>query len=51
MKTKANLFLEDAVEGVRIKGLKFYTMNDGTGAMKHLAQIALDKELEGLSII
>lgn len=44
------LAFEDEVEGIRIKGLKFYTINDGRETIKQLAQIALDKEFEGLSV-
>ena len=49
-KNEAEIMFEDEVEGVRIKGLKFYTINDGRGSMQQLAQVALDKEFIGLSI-
>ena len=48
---EGELVFEDEVDDVKIKGLKFYTMNDGRGTMKQLAQITLDKEFEGLSVI
>lgn len=47
---EAELVFEDDVNGVKIKGLKFYTINDGRNAMKQLAQIAIDGEFRGLSI-
>ncbi|EGP4936008.1 TPA: DEAD/DEAH box helicase family protein [Enterococcus faecium] len=47
---EGKIVFEDEVDDIRIKGLKFYTMNDGRGTVKHLAQIALDKEFDGLSI-
>lgn len=37
------LVFEDEVDDVKIKGLKFYTMNDGRAMMKQLAQIVLDE--------
>lgn len=47
---EGELVFEDEVDDVKIKGLKFYTINDGRGTMKQLAQVALGKEFEGLSI-
>ena len=47
---EGKLVFEDEVDDVKIKGLKFYTINDGRGTMKQLAQVALGKEFEGLSI-
>ncbi|MHC9001768.1 DEAD/DEAH box helicase family protein [Enterococcus bulliens] len=47
---EGELVFEDEVDDVKIKGLKFYTMNDGRGTMKQLAQVALEKDFEGLSI-
>lgn len=47
---EAELVFEDDVNGVKIKGLKFYTINDGRNAMKQLAQIAIDGEFRGLSM-
>ncbi|MGO2617146.1 MAG: DEAD/DEAH box helicase family protein [Lactococcus cremoris] len=47
---EGQLAFEDEVEGIRIKGLKFYTINDGRETTKQLAKIALDKEFEGLSV-
>lgn len=46
---QGELIFEDEVEGVKITGLKFYTINDSRGTMKQLAQISLDKDFEGLS--
>lgn len=48
---EGELVFEDKVADVKIKGLKFYTMNDGRGTMKQLAQVVLNKEFEGLSVI
>ena len=47
---ESQLVFEDDVNGVKIKGLKFYTINDGRNAMKQLAQIAIDGEFRGLSM-
>nr|WP_283652001.1 hypothetical protein [Enterococcus faecium] len=47
---EAELVFEDDVNGVKIKGLKFYTINDGRNAMKQLAQIAIDGKFRGLSM-
>lgn len=46
---EANLVFEDVVSGLQVKGLKFYTMNDGRGTMNQLGQIALGRSFEGLS--
>jgi type III restriction enzyme len=47
---EAELLFEDDVQGVKIKGLKFYTMNDGRGTMKQLAQVALGHDFDGLTM-
>lgn len=47
---EVEIFFEDEVQGVKIKGLKFYTMNDGRRTMKQLAEIALGKRFKGLSM-
>lgn len=47
---EAELTFEDEIDGVKIKGLKFYTINDGRNTMKQLAQIAIDGEFRGLSM-
>ena len=47
---EAELLFEDDVQGVKIKGLKFYTMNDGRGTMKQLAQVVLGHDFEGLTM-
>lgn len=46
---QADLLFEDQVEGLSIKGLRFYTMNDGRATMKHLSEIALNNDFKGLS--
>ncbi len=47
---EAELLFEDDVQGVKIKGLKFYTMNDGRGTMKQLAQVVLGHDFDGLTM-
>lgn len=47
---EAEILFEDEVQGVKIKGLKFYTMNDGRKTMEQLAQISLGKKFKGLSV-
>ncbi|WP_017547424.1 DEAD/DEAH box helicase family protein [Salinicoccus carnicancri] len=47
---EAEIIIDDNVEGVKIKGLKFYTMNDGRGTIKQLGQITLSKNFEGLTM-
>ena len=46
---QADLVFEDQVEGLAIKGLRFYTMNDGRATMKQLSEIALGHNFKGLS--
>jgi len=46
---QAELVFEDQIEGLAIKGLRFYTMNDGRGTIKQLSEIALDYDFKGLS--
>jgi len=41
---------EDEIENVKIKGVKFYTMNDGRKTIPQIAEIALGKEFKGLSL-
>ncbi|WP_082918228.1 DEAD/DEAH box helicase family protein [Oceanobacillus sp. Castelsardo] len=47
---KAEIIFEDETEDVKIKGVKFYTMNDGRGSIKQIGEIALGKEFKGLSV-
>ncbi|QIH77399.1 DEAD/DEAH box helicase family protein [Macrococcoides canis] len=47
---EAEIIFEDEVENVKIKGVKFYTMNDGRGTIREIGKIALGKEFKGLSI-
>lgn len=44
------LLFEDETELVKIKGLKFYTMNDKRHAINQLGEIALNKDFKGLSL-
>jgi len=47
---EAEIIFEDETADVRIKGVKFYTMNDGRGAIKQLGEIALGRAFRGLSV-
>lgn len=47
---EAEIIFEDETSDVKIKGVKFYTMNDGRGTMKQLAEIALGRAFKGLSV-
>lgn len=47
---EAEIFFEDETEDVKIKGVKFYTMNDGRGTIKQIGEMALGKEFKGLSV-
>lgn len=49
-KHEAEIVFEDETEDVKIKGVKFYTMNDGRGTIKQLGEIALGREFKGLSV-
>ena len=49
MNTKLRSF-EDEIEDVKIRGVKFYTMNDGRGTIRQIGEIALGKEFKGLSV-
>lgn len=37
-------------EDVKIKGVKFYTMNDGRNTLKQIGEIALGRAFKGLSV-
>lgn len=47
---EAEIIFEEEITDVKIKGVKFYTMNDGRGTIKQLGEIALEQEFKGLSI-
>lgn len=47
---EAEIILEDTIENVKIKGVKFYTMDDKRSSIKQLGNIALGKDFKGLSI-
>src|SRR5699024_10747683 len=47
---QAELIIDDAIDNVQIKGLKFYFMNDTNGTMKQLGEMTLGREFRGLSI-
>ena len=48
---EAEIMFEDEIDGVKIKGVKFYTMNDGRGTLKQIGEIALGRAFKGLSMI
>lgn len=47
---EAEIIFEDETEDAKIKGVKFYTMNDGRNTIKQIGEIALGKEFKGLSV-
>lgn len=47
---EGEIVFEDQIDDVRIKGVKFYTMNDGRGTLDQLARIALSRDFKGLSL-
>src|SRR5690625_4116613 len=47
---EAEIIFEDETTDVKIKGVKFYTMNDGRGTIKQLGEIALGRAFRGLSV-
>lgn len=47
---EAEIIFEEEITDVKIKGVKFYTMNDGRGPIKQLGEIALEQGFKGLSI-
>lgn len=44
------IIFEDEINNIKIKGVKFYTMNDGRETIKQLGEITLDKPFKGLSL-
>lgn len=47
--SEAELEFEDQIAGLRIKGLKFYTINDGRASLKQLSELVLDQPFRSLS--
>lgn len=47
---EAEVVFEDETDNVKIKGVKFYTMNDGRGTIRQIGEIALDRPFKGLSV-
>jgi len=47
---EAEIIFEDEVTDVKIKGVKFYTLNDGRAAIRQLGEIALGRAFKGLSV-
>src|SRR5699024_1043828 len=48
---EAEIVFEGETDDVKIKGVKFYTMNDGRGAIRQIGEIALGRAFKGLSIL
>src|SRR5690625_4973847 len=46
---EAEIMFEDETDDVKIKGVKFYTMNDGRGAIRQIGEIALGRAFKGRS--
>lgn len=47
--SEAEILFEDEIADVKIKGVKFYTMNDGRGTIRQLGEIAIGRAFKGLS--
>lgn len=47
---EAEIFFEDETENVKIKGVKFYTMDDGRGTINQIGELALKKGFHSLSL-
>lgn len=47
---ESEILFEEEIENVKIKGVKFYTMNDGRNTLQQISTIALDKDFKGLSL-
>lgn len=47
---EADIVFEDETEDVKIKGVKFYTMNGGCSTIKQIGEIVLGREFKGLSV-
>jgi len=47
---EAEIVFEDETDDVKIKGVKFYTMNDGRGTIRQIGEIALGRSFKGLSV-
>jgi len=48
---EAEIMFEDETDDVKIKGVKFYTMNDGRGTIRQIGEIALGRAFKGLSLL
>lgn len=46
----AEIAFEDETDDVKIKGVKFYTMNDGRGAIRQIGEMPLGRAFKGLSV-
>lgn len=47
---EAMILFEDETEDIRIKGVKFYTINDGRSSIKQLGNLVLETGFKGMSI-
>lgn len=41
---------EEKADKVEIKGVKFYTMDDGRDTIRQISEIALERAFKGLSV-
>lgn len=49
-KNEAELIIDDEINNLKIKGLKFYFMGDSNNTMKQLGEMTLGHDFKGLSI-
>ncbi|PTI87549.1 DEAD/DEAH box helicase family protein [Staphylococcus simulans] len=47
---EADIIFVETIDNIKIKGVKFYTMNDERETIKQIGQIALERDFKGLSI-
>lgn len=47
---EAEIVFEDETDDVKIKGVKFYTVNDGRGTIRQIGEVALGRAFRGLSV-
>lgn len=47
---EAEIVFEDETEDIKIKGVKFYTMNDSRGTIRQIGEIGLGRAFKGLSV-
>jgi len=47
---EAEIMFEDETDDGKIKGVKFYTMDDGRGTIRQIGEVALGRAFKGLSV-